>query len=90
MKKLFDALQVKLKPKKMSVNRNRCRIEVVTDNHSYKVINFKEEFPPYWDEGINFYPKFRRGFKNPTKRIMNYQRRMYKTWKHNRNTQYII
>jgi len=41
----------------------------------------------YWDEGINFYPKYRRGFKNPNKVIMSYQVRMYKTWKHNRKKQ---
>jgi len=43
---------------------------------------------PYCDEGINFYPLYRRGFKNPNKRIMSYQIRMYKTWKHNRRKQY--
>jgi len=42
----------------------------------------------YWDEGINFYPKYRKGFKNPNKGIMSYQVRMYKTWKHNRENQY--
>jgi hypothetical protein len=45
---------------------------------------------PYWDEGISFYPSYRKGFKNPTKRIMSYQVRMYKTWKHNRKTQWKI
>ena len=43
---------------------------------------------PYWDEGINFYPKYRRGFKNSNRTIMSYQVRMYKTWKHNRKTQW--
>ena len=43
---------------------------------------------PYWNEGLNFYPKIRRGYKNPIKRIMSYQMRMYKTWKHNRKNQW--
>lgn len=43
---------------------------------------------PYWNEYLNLYPKKRRGFKNPNKRIMSYQIRMYRTWKHNRKTQY--
>lgn len=43
---------------------------------------------PYWDEGISFYPRYRRGFKNPNKTIMSYQVRMYRTWKHNRKTKY--
>ena len=42
----------------------------------------------YWYEGISFYPLYRRGFKNSNKRIMSYQIRMYKSWKHNRKKQY--
>jgi len=42
----------------------------------------------YWDEGITYYPKYRRGFKNSGKCIMSYQVRMYRTWKHNRKTQW--
>jgi hypothetical protein len=43
---------------------------------------------PYWDEGITFYPKYKKGFKNTNKKIMSYQVRMYKTWKHNRKTRW--
>jgi hypothetical protein len=42
----------------------------------------------YCDEGVTFYPLYRKGFKNPNKTIMSYQVRMYKTWKHNRIKQY--
>ncbi len=42
----------------------------------------------YCDDGISFYPLYRRGFKNPNKTIISYQIRMYKTWKHNRKKQY--
>ena len=42
----------------------------------------------YWDEGITYYPLYRRGFKNKTKRLTSYKIRMYKTWKHNRKKQW--
>ncbi len=55
----------------------------------YKVVtqNLKDW---YWNEGINFYPKFRKGRKNSNHRLMSYQIRMYRSWKHNRKTQYKI
>lgn len=44
---------------------------------------------PYWDECITYYPLTRtRGAKPPNKRIMSYQVRMYRTWKHTRKTQW--
>jgi hypothetical protein len=42
----------------------------------------------YWNDGITFYPIYRAGRKNPHKQIMRYQARMYRTWKHNRRTQW--
>jgi hypothetical protein len=42
----------------------------------------------YWSEGIMFYPKKRLGFKNSNRQLMSFQMRMYKTWKHNRKTQW--
>jgi len=42
----------------------------------------------YGDEGVSFYPMYRRGFKNPNKQLYPYQVRMYRTWKHNRKTQW--
>ena len=64
------------------------RIETTTNRKEYHVLFLKEEFPPYWDEGVNLYPRYRRGYKNPRKQIFSYQVRMYKTWKHNRTTQW--
>ena len=63
-------------------------IKTTIHRREYRILFLKEEFPPYWDEGLNFYPIWRRGCKNPHKQIMSYQRRMYKTWKHNRKTQW--
>lgn len=72
----------------MSVNQFfRQRGRYLTDSHTYRVMVVIDE-DPYWDEGLNFYPKNRKGFKCPKKRILSYQRRMYQTWKHNRKTQW--
>lgn len=53
----------------------------------YKIAT-NESYTPYWDEYTMYYPMRRRGFKNPHKRIMSYQIRMYRTWKHNRKTKW--
>jgi hypothetical protein len=42
----------------------------------------------WWCEGIIFYPIKRKGFKNSKRRLMKFQIRMYRTWKHNRKTQW--
>ena len=72
----------------MSINRNRTRYNQVQTSREYCIESMREEYPPYWDDGINFYPQYRRGFKNPNKRIQAHHMRMYKTWKHNRNKQW--
>jgi hypothetical protein len=63
---------------------------MTTCRKEYKIVTNPDMCEPYWDEGLTFYPRYRRGFKNPTKRIMSYQVRMYKTWKHNRKKQWKI
>jgi hypothetical protein len=72
----------------MSINRNRARLNKAKDNHQYRIIWINYEYPRYWDEMYHKYPRYKRGFKNPNKRIFSYQVRMYKTWKHNRKTQW--
>ena len=62
-------------------------IEKTTDSREYKLLTTIEK-DPYWDEGLNFYPRYRRGFKNPNKQLMSFQIRMYKTWKYNRKNQW--
>ena len=59
-----------------------------TCSKEYKIVTNGIYKDPYWDEGLYFYPTIRRGYKNPIKRIMSYQIRMYRTWKHNRKTQW--
>lgn len=72
----------------MSKNRNRAKLKKATCGKDYHLISLKEWYPPYWDDGINYYPSWRKGYKNPNKRITMYKVREYKTWKHNRKTQY--
>ena len=72
----------------MSKNTNRAKLKKAVDNATYRRIWIKFEYPAYWDDGIATYPRYKRGFKNPTKTIFAYQVRMYKTWKHNRKTQW--
>lgn len=72
----------------MSKNRNRARYNKAQTNKEYRIIWLDINYPPYWDEGIYLYPKYRRGYKNSNKRIFPSQVRMYRTWKYNRKTQY--
>lgn len=68
--------------------KRSIRLKWTINRREFHVLRLKEEYSPYWDEGINWYPEWRRGRKNPHKQIMSYQRRMYKTWKHNRKTKW--
>ena len=72
----------------MSKNRNRAKLNKANNGREYKIIHFNEHYSPYWDDGSVEYLKYRKGFKNPIKRIFNYQVRMYKTWKYNRMTRW--
>lgn len=72
----------------MSINRNRTRYNQVQTSREYRIKWLKEEYPTYWDEGMKFYPRHRRGFKNSNKCIQAYHIRMYRTWKYNRKTQW--
>ncbi len=84
----------KEKPKK-------ARLKTETNSRAYSIEWKGKE--PYWDEGIRWYPsvkrtschyhpyykiKYRMYKRWNKKQIMNYQRRMYRTWKHTRKTQY--
>ena len=77
----------------MSKNRNRARLELAINNHQYRIIWLKYEYPRYWDEGIRYHntrtKNTVRGSKkhrcSKRKEVMHYQYRMYRTWKHNRD-----
>lgn len=72
----------------MSKKINRAKLNKAFNNREYKIITNNILFPPYWDDGVMEYPRWRNGFKNPIKRIFSYQVRMYRTWKYNRKTRW--
>lgn len=74
----------------MSKNRNRAKLMEAQNNHQYQSILMGIKYPLYWDEGINFYyrKKNKAVRKHKKREIYVWQVRMYKTWKHNRKTQY--
>ena len=76
----------------MKANGKRSRVaRTTTCRKEYKLVTNDKIKEQYWDECITFYPMLRtRGAKSTNKRIMSYQVRMYKTWKHNRKTQWKI
>lgn len=71
----------------MSVHRNRTKTKDSQTGRIYKLKCLNCWYPNYWDDGLTEYPRYKRGFKNPIKRIYHFQVRMYKTWKYNRKTQ---
>jgi hypothetical protein len=72
----------------MSKNRNRKKLDKANSGREYHILWSNLHYPPYWDDGVYFYPKYRSGFNNPNKRILKYQQRMYKSWKYNRLKQW--
>ena len=72
----------------MSKNRNRARLNKASNNQEYRRMLLMIFYPPYFDDGVHMYPSYRKGYKNPLKQIYNVQRRSYRTWKHNRKTQW--
>jgi len=72
----------------MRANKKSKIAKTTTCRREYKIVTNPDYGDRYWDEYTIYYPKYRRGFKNPIKGIMSYQVRMYKTWKHNRKKQW--
>lgn len=72
----------------MKAFKKSKRARMTTCRREYKIITSSYYGDAYYDEYTNYYPKYRHGYKNPIKRIMSYQVRMYKTWKHNREKQW--
>ena len=63
----------------MSKNRNRARFNKGKTGRIYKLLLIQYEYPIYWDECIRWKSNWS---------LFPYQWRMYKTWKHNRKTQW--
>lgn len=68
--------------------KNSKVIKETTNSREYKIKSNEYNLNKYWDDGLVFYPRFRRGYKNSNRSILRYQMRMYRTWKHNRKTQW--
>ena len=83
----------------MSKNKNRKRTEKAQDNKEYNIIEKNIGLYCYicvkrggsYDSSCapkSYNTKYKRGFKNPHKRIEVWKARMYRTWKYNRLTQW--
>ena len=68
----------------MSKNRNRARLNNAHNSNEYNAVQTIISYPPYSDDGVMYYPRFRKGFKNPNKTLTKFKMRSYRTWKHNR------
>lgn len=71
----------------MSINYNRKITKDCIDNKSYNKLQLQFNYPPYWDDCLYYVPTGNRR-RRSIKQLFNYQRRMYKTWKHNRLNQW--
>ena len=68
-------------------NGKICRM--TTHSKEYKIATNSEYTDRYSDEGVFFYPVYRKGFtKQKKRRLRMFQVRMYRTWKHNRKTKW--
>lgn len=83
----------------MSINRNRKRTEKALDNVEYNILqkSYLVDCPICAKRAgrygatcgpISWSTRWRPGYKNPRKAIAKWQAREYRTWKHNRNTQW--
>lgn len=72
-----------MKPYKKSkeARTTTCRKE-------YNIVTKPDYFDPYWDEGWGYHRTNSPKHKRPSKVLLFYQVRMYRTWKHNRKTQW--
>jgi len=68
-----------MKPYKKSM-----RAKTTMYNKEYKIVT-NGSFDQYWDEGFHYY-KINK--KDNKRKILMYQVRMYRTWKHNRKKQW--
>lgn len=72
----------------MSKNRNRTNLKKANNGREYHIIWINMLYPIYWEEGVNFHPRYRKGYKNSNKQLQHYQVREYRTWKYNRRTKW--
>ena len=84
----MDISFTKNKTNIMKADGKKSRIaRTTTCRKVYSIVTKTNYGDPYPDEGVRY--SHTRGFRR-RKQIFNFQRRMYKTWKHNRKTQWKI
>lgn len=71
----------------MSINFNRSKASKCKTNRELKVKVIYDD-DPYFDECWGTHNTTGLHHKKPSRVLYNYQVRMYRTWKHNRKTQY--
>ena len=64
----------------MSVNRNRAKLNKANSNREYGKLLYLDLYGTYWDGDYNW----------KCGDFSNHKGRSYKTWKHNRSTQWKI
>jgi len=71
----------------MKNNKNSKLSKTTTNRKEYKIESNPDYKDWYFDECWNYY-KQHECKKNNKRRLVMYQVRMYRTWKHNRKTQW--
>ena len=66
-------------------NKNKERVKNETNRRVYKILTTINQ-DPYWEDYYLIRPKGKLVWKR--KELFSYQKRMYKSWKHNRKTQW--
>lgn len=71
----------------MSKNFNRAKASKCNSRKELKikVVYYND---PYWEDHWSKHTKYNWGSKQPNKVLYQFQYRMYRSWKHNRKTQY--
>jgi hypothetical protein len=80
---------VKTSGGQMSIKRS-VTARTTMDRRAYKIFTDPDFKDPYYDEAWHYHTTsaYSWSFKWKRKQILAYQVRMYKTWKHNRKTQW--
>ena len=75
----------------MSKKTNRSKFKKCNCNSDYRKVLLNLLYPPFWDDGDKLYPNHQKGFKSygiRKKQLYSSEIRRFKTWKHNRKTQW--
>ena len=71
----------------MKPDKNSQIAKTTVVRKEYKVATDPKMRDWYWDEGVGYHLGWKR-YKRGIRRLLLFQARMYKTWKHNRRCQW--